>query len=146
MIYRSGINCGYVRLPEVVTPRTGAAGEEGTARRRDRGTSEERQEGRKGRRLEKKNQPEFIVTIDGGGCAYSHTCTESGSMVYKFLRLPMKPRSLESAARIYRQIRRTQPLSLSRSFHFSLSHFSSLDTLSFSLSFFFLHATHPPET
>lgn len=80
MIYRSGINCGYLRLPEVVTPYTQV---ERTRRRMPGGNW--------------KNQVEFIVTIDVDG-AYTW-CSERGrtgekgdetGTVYKFLRLPMK--------------------------------------------------------
>lgn len=54
MIYRSGINCGYLRLPEVVTLYTRVEREE-----RPRGE-------------DWKNQVEFIVAIDVDG-ACTHT-------------------------------------------------------------------------
>lgn len=138
MIYRPGINCGYLRLPEVVTPYMR------TARGRDRGTSEAR-EGREGLeksggihsydRRRRRRRRLYIFT-------YPYVRGSGQGTVYKFLRLPMKPRSLETQRGfIARSVARSR-FCWAALFTFPVFFFFDT-TLSFS---FFLRATHPPET
>lgn len=88
MIYRPGINCGYLRLPEVVTPYMR------TARGRDRGKSEAREGLEKSGEIHSYDRRRRRQRL----CIFTrmHTCMEKGGTVYKFLRLPMKLRSLET--------------------------------------------------
>lgn len=91
MIYRPGINCGYLRLPEVVTPYMR------TARGRDRGEEEWRGLEKSGgiHSYDRQRRQRLCIFTR----MHMHTCTEKGvgrGAVYKFLRFPMKLRSLET--------------------------------------------------
>lgn len=142
MIYRPRINCGYLRLPEVVTPYMR------TARGRNRGTSEA-QEGREGleksggihsydRRRQRRRRRLCIFT-------YVPVHTYGGVGRGRFINFwdsRWNPEALKRSADLSPDPSHAaafaEPL-----FLLSLFFFFFDTTLSFS---FFLRATHPPET